>query len=115
MGEFFKLEVWYPVEVPYCGEESALEDVLSYVLVDYLEVVESVMAVESGGRVVDAMNRYRMDTDFPWVKLCLGSIPERTAGYVLAWITDKPVLIVDEDGSDESVSTTFRVMGTGQE
>ena len=103
------------VRLSLLGEESGLEDALSYVLVDYLEAVESVKAVESGDRVVVQLNRYRVDTDFPRVKLCLGSIPVSTAGCVLAWVTEKPVLFVDEDGSGESTTATFRVMGTGQE
>ena len=103
------------VRLSLLGEESGLEDALSYVLVDYLEAVESVKAVLSGDRVVVQLNRYRVDTDFPRVKLCLGSIPVSTAGCVLAWVTGKPVLFVDEAGSGESTTATFRVMGSGQE
>ena len=103
------------VRLSLLGEESGLEDALSFVLVDYLEAVESVRAVESGDRVVVQLNKFRMDTGFPRVKLCLGSIPVSTAGCVLAWVTGKPVRFVDEDGSGDSTTATFQVMGSGQE
>ena len=103
------------VRLSLLGEESGLEDALNYVLVDYLEAVESVKAVESGDRIVVQLDRYRMDTEFPRVKLCLGSISVSTAGCVLAWVTGRPVQFVVEDSSGESVIATFRVMGSGQE
>lgn len=103
------------VRLSLLDEEWGLEAALSYVLVDYFEAVESVNLIRSGDRVVVQLNKYRVDTDFPRVRMCLGSIPVSTVGCVLAWVKGQPVLFVDENGSDESTTATFRVMRSGQE
>jgi len=97
------------------GEESGVEDALVYVLVDYLEAVESVRAVETGDRVVVELSRPRVDTGFDRFRMCLGSVPVSVAGCVLAWVLGEPVLFMGEAMDGGRVTASFRVVTVGQE
>ena len=95
------------------GEESGVEDALVYVLVDYLEAVESVRAVETGDRVVVELSRPRVDTGFDRFRMCLGSVPVSVAGCVLAWVLGEPVLFLGEERDGDRVTASFRVVTVG--
>lgn len=97
------------------GDEGGVEDALAYVLVDYLEMVEGVRAVEQGDRVVVELRRPRVDTGFARFRMCLGSVPASVAGCVLAWVLGEPVLFVGEEMDGGRVTASFRVVRVGQE
>jgi hypothetical protein len=92
------------------GEESGVEDALVFVLVDYLEFVESVRAVVSGDRIVVELNKPRVDTGFNRFKQCLGSLPSSVSGCVLAWVLDAPVVFVGEEENGDRVTASYRVL-----
>lgn len=97
------------------GEESGVEDALSFVLVDFLESVEGVKAVRSGDRFVVQLDKIRADTVYPRVRMCLGSSASSVAGCVLAWVMCKPVQFLGEEQLGDSVTASFRLIGVGQE
>jgi len=97
------------------GEEAGLEDALSYVLVDYLEAVDSVKAAEAGDNLVVQVTGPRMETGFPLFAACLGSAVVSVAGCVAAWVKGEPVVFLGEDRVKGSVTARFRVVGLGEE
>ena len=97
------------------GEENGVEDALVYLLVDYVELVESVRAVETGDRVVVELLRPRVDPEYTRYQMCLGSLASSVAGCVLAWIYDAPVVYIGEEKTDDRITASFRVNRTGQE
>ncbi len=91
------------------GEESGLEDSLVFVLVDYMELVESVRAVVRGDRIVVEFNRPRLETGFNRFNECMGSLASSVAGCVLAWVFKGPVHYLGEERSDDLITSSYRV------
>jgi hypothetical protein len=91
------------------GEESGVDEALSYVLVDFLEAVESVKSVEAGRRIIVSMSKPRIRSDFPRFNTCLGTLPTSIAGCVLAQVLNKPVGLIEEQATNQQVTTTFEV------
>jgi hypothetical protein len=91
------------------GEESGVDDALSYVLVDFLEAVESVKSVEAGRRTIINFSKPRIRSDFPRFNTCLGTLPTSIAGCVLAQVLGKPVGLIEEQVTNEQVIATFEV------
>ncbi|MCW4050737.1 MAG: hypothetical protein NWE89_13485 [Candidatus Bathyarchaeota archaeon] len=92
-------------------EESGVEDALSYVLVDYLEAVDGLKAVETGGNVVVEITRPLMQTEFPRYNDSMGSLVTSIAGCVVSWVLGKPVEFIGEDVLGDVVTARFRVYG----
>lgn len=99
------------VRLSLLSEESGVEEALNYVLVDFLEVVESVKAVEDSDRIVVEMNSPRVETDFPRFTRVLGSMPSSLAGCVISKVLDRPVVFEDEEVDGDRVRGIFRVAG----
>jgi len=89
---------------------SGLEDALRYVLVDFVEAVESVKAVGEGGRVVVDLVKPRLRTDFPRFRRVLGSLVTSIAGCVLASCLEVPVVFDEEQADGERVRAIFMVI-----
>lgn len=95
--------------------ESGLEAALSLVLVDTVEAVESLRALEDLSRVMIHLKNPRIDTIHPRFKAVLGSLPTSLAGSVLAAVKDAPVLLVEENMDGNSLKAEFKVLtGTGE-
>jgi len=103
------------VRIAGVSEEAGLEDALSYVLVDYLEAVNSVKAAEAGDNLIFQFKGPKMETDFPLFASCLGSATVSVAGCVAAWVKGKPVAYLGEDRVGDSVTARFRVVDVGEE
>jgi len=101
------------VRLSLIGEESGIEEALSYVLVDTLEAVDGVKAVRAGDRVVVQILKPRMETGFPRFRKVLGSLPVSVAGCVLAAVLKQPVLYEGEEGLGSTLNATFRVIKAG--
>jgi hypothetical protein len=97
------------VRLSEIGEESGVDDALSYVLVDFLEAVESVKSVEAGRRTIVSMSKPRIRSDFPRFNTCLGTLPTSIAGCILAQVLRKPVGLVEEQATNQQVIATFEV------
>jgi hypothetical protein len=91
------------------GEDSKAEEALSNILVEKLEFLESVKEAESGDKVVVRMSGSRMETDLPRFKKVLGSLPTSIAGCVLAFVFDKPLVLIEEEVSGRVITATFEV------
>ena len=91
------------------GGESDVEGALEYVLVDFLEAVESVKSLSVGERVVVEIRKPRIVTEFPRFNAVLGSLPTSVSGCVVAHVLGKPVRLVEEHSIDGGVSATFEV------
>jgi len=103
------------VRVAALGEEAGVENALVYVLVDYLEAVDSVKTVEEGDNLVVQISSPRMSTDFPLFRECLGSVTVSVVGCVAAWVKGKPLAFLGEDSVDGYVTARFRVVDIGEE
>jgi len=97
------------VRISVLSEDYGVEEALNYVLVDFLEAVQSVKTVEEGGRVVVEMKVPRMNTDFPRFQRVLGSVASSVVGCVLASVLMKPVVFSDEEINGDSVRGFFEV------
>jgi hypothetical protein len=100
------------VRLGMLGEESGVEEALSYVLTDFLEAVESVKSVEVGRSIVVKMTNPKIRTDFPRFNMCLGSLPTSIAGCVLAQVLGKPVALIEEQAIERTITATFEVPET---
>jgi hypothetical protein len=98
------------VRIASLEEGSDVDKALSDILVDFLEVVESVKAVRSGDLYILEMSRARVDTRFPRFKLVLGSLLTSIVGCILAAVLGKPVVLVNEDLSGKKVTVSFKVL-----
>ena len=85
------------VRLSLLPEDVGAEDALSHVLVDFLEAVASVKAVEKGREVVVELAGPRAGTEYPRVNRCLGSYPVSVAGCVLAKVYGAPVRYAGEE------------------
>ena len=97
------------VRLSLLSEESGVEEALNFVLVDFLEAVESVKAVEDSDRIVVEMNSPRVETDFPRFERVLGSVVTSVAGCVISRVLGKPVIFEDEEVDGDRVRGMFRV------
>ena len=91
------------------GEESGVDEALSYMLVDFLEAVASVKSVGVGRRTIISISKPRIRSDFPRFNICLGTLPTSIAGCVLAQILGKPVALIEEFAVGDQVNATFEV------
>ncbi len=92
------------------GKSSRAEEALRKILVEKLEFIESIKEVESGSKVVINMHRSRVETDLPRFRKILGTIPTSLAGCILAYLFDKPLILIDEKMSGKVITATFEVM-----
>jgi hypothetical protein len=92
------------------GEDSGVEDALNYVLVDFLESVESVQSVTTGSNVVVQFKKPVLTSEYSRFNMLLGSLPASIAGCVIAGVLDAPVSYLSEDISDDSYTVRFRVL-----
>ncbi len=89
---------------------SGVEEALTHVLVDFLEAVKSVRAVQGGQRVVIDMTGARVETEFPRFRRVLGSLATSTAGCVLSTVIEAPVQLSDEQMEDDRIRCIFTVV-----
>jgi len=97
------------VRLSLLSPESGVEEALTHVLVDFLEIVQSVKAVRDGERIVVEMRGSRVETEFPRFRMVLGSISTSTAGCVLSTVVDVPVLFKDEQIEERRIRSVFQV------
>ncbi len=97
------------VRLSMLSEESGLEEALNYVLVDFLEAIDSVKAITVEDRVTVQMENPRISTDFPRFKMVLGSIPTSLAGCVISNVLDKPMWFLEETVLGRQIRATFRI------
>ena len=97
------------VRLSLLSEESGIEEALNYVLVDFLEAVDSVKAVTAEDRIIVQMENPRIRTDFPRFEMVLGSIPTSLAGCVVATVLGKPMLFIEETVLGKQIRATFRI------
>jgi hypothetical protein len=94
------------------GEVGA-EDALNYVLVDFIEAVESVKFVRRGGEAVVELGKPRAASEYSRVNECLGSYAVSVAGCVLAHVLRSPVHYRGEEASGDSILGYFLVSSSG--
>ena len=92
------------------GEDSGVEDALNYVLVDFLESVESVQSVTTGSNVVVQFKKPVLTSEYSRFNMLLGSLTASIVGCVIAGVLDAPVSFLSEDISDDSYTVRFRVL-----
>ena len=105
--------VFLPVSIDMfssIGEDSNAEEAISIVLVEQLEALESVKAIESGNKVIVRMSGSRIETELPIFKNVLGSLTTSIAGCVLAYIYNKPLAFIEEKLSGKVIIATFEVL-----
>jgi hypothetical protein len=94
-------------------EGGNIEDALSYVLVDFVEAVESLKAVQISDKVVVQMRGIRLTTEFSHYKKVFGSQPTSLVGCVLSYVLGRPVSFLDEKTSGSLVEARFKVERVG--
>jgi hypothetical protein len=97
------------VRLSQLPEDVDAEDTLSHVLVDFIEIVESIKYVRSGAEVVVELGRPRLASEYPRVNTCFGSFSVSVAGCVLAHVLRSLVYFKGEEVSGSSVIGYFEV------
>lgn len=98
------------VRLSLLSSQSGVEEALTHVLVDFLEAVHSVRAVQDGQQIVIDMTGSRVETEFPRFRRILGSLATSTAGCVLSTVIEAPVLLRDEQIKDDRIRCVFEVV-----
>jgi len=101
------------VRLSQLPEGAEPEAALNHVLMDFLEVVESVRYVSSGARAVVELAGPRVASGYPRVNECLGSYTVSIAGCVLAHVLRRPVEYGGEEESGGDVLGYFKVAPHG--
>lgn len=96
------------------GADMGLEAALSFVMVDFVEIAESVDVVEEDGMIEVRLGNPQLDTDFSIYKKVLGSIPASIAGCVTAFTLDRPVRFTDERAEGEEIIARFEVVSESE-
>ena len=99
------------VRLSVLSDDYGVEEALNYVLVDFLEAVESVKAVQDDGRLVVEMKVPRVETEFPRFQRVLGSMPSSLAGCVIARVLVEPVVFSGEEVDGRKIRAFFEVAG----
>ncbi len=89
--------------------EIAVEDALNDVLVDFLEIVNSVKSVRELDNIVVELTDLKTTSVFPRVNKSLGSISVSICGSVIAHVSGKPVFFNGEKFNEDNVVGFFRV------
>jgi hypothetical protein len=87
-----------------------VDEALSHILVDLLEVVESLKVVRSNDTYILEMSRTQSDTRFPRFKVVPVLLLTSIIGCILATVLWKPVMLVNEDLSIKKVTVSFKVL-----
>jgi hypothetical protein len=90
------------------GDEAGIEDSLNYILVDFLEAVESVKATRDRENIFVSISGLRLSTNYPRFKKVLGELPTSIAGNVLASVTGNPVTLIKENTYRDEVRAVFK-------
>jgi hypothetical protein len=98
------------VRLSRLGAESGVEEALTHVLVDFLEAVKSVKAVQDGQRIVIDMSGVRVETEFPRFRRILGCLATSMAGCVLSTVVESPVELRDEKIENDKIRCVFTVV-----
>lgn len=92
------------------GFDMGLEAALSFILMDFVEIVDSVEVVEDNGQIEVRLRNPQLDTDFPIHRSVLGSIPTSIAGCVIAFSLDSPVKFAAERRHKNEIIARFEVV-----
>lgn len=92
------------------GDDSVVEDALNFVLVDFLESVESVQSVTTGDNVVVQFKKPVLRSEYSRFNRLFGSLPASIGGCVIAGVLGEPVSFLSEDVSGDSYTVRFRVL-----
>ena len=87
-----------------------LEAALSFVLVDFVEVVDSVEVLREMDEIEVRLRDPKLNTDFTTYRRVLGSIPTSIAGSILAYSIDSPVRFTGERREEKETIARFRVV-----
>lgn len=91
-------------------QDVGLEAALDYVLVDFVELVESLQVIDRGEVIEIVLNNPRIDTEFSRFRRVLGSLPVSVAGSVIAFSLNSPVKFEGEDFEESEITARFRVV-----
>jgi len=108
-----RLMVFLPVPFKILSKAdpgSKPEEALNYILIEQLEILESVKAIESSNKIAVKMSGFLVETEFPRVKKVLGSLPTCIAGCILSHILRKPVLLLKEELFNRTIMATFEML-----
>ncbi len=98
------------VRLSQLGAGSGVEEALTHVLVDFLEAVKSVRAVQDRKQIVIDISGARVETEFPRFRRILGCLATSTAGCVLSTVVEAPVELKDEEVRDDRIRCIFTVV-----
>lgn len=90
--------------------DMGLEAALSLILVDFVELVDSVEFSEENGKIEVRLRNPQLDTEFPTYKKILGSIPTSVAGCVIAFSLDLPIKFTGERREGNEIIAKFKVV-----
>lgn len=100
-----------PYEILTTVEDgSKPEEALNYILIEQLEILESVKAVESMNKISVHMSGFSMDNKFTRIQMVLGSLPTSMTGCILSLVLKKPLVLIKEEFSKESITSTYEVL-----
>jgi hypothetical protein len=97
------------VRLSMFSEDTIVEDALNYILVDFLEAVDSLKMVQEGDNIVVQISRPRISTDFPRYNKSLGSLTTSIAGSIISYVRGQPIEYLSEDKIMDSLTSRFRV------
>lgn len=92
------------------SSEYTLEDALNMVLVDQLEVADSVKVVDELESILVEINGGKTGGDYDRINFCLGSLQSNLSGLIIARITGRPVYYIREEIDAGTIKAFFRYL-----
>ena len=86
------------------------EEALNHILVEQLEILESIKAIESTNKIAIKMSGSRVEVEFPRTKKVLGSLPTCITGSILSYILKKPIILLKEESSGRDIIASFEML-----
>jgi hypothetical protein len=101
------------VRLALLPEDILIEDALNAVLVDFVELANSVKVVSEGSQILVELVSPKVGSDYDRVNRSLGSLSVSISGCVIADIMGEPVFFLREESVDNILTGFFRVGQVG--
>jgi hypothetical protein len=90
-----------------------LEDALSYLMVDYFEIVNSIKTINSGEKLILRIENPKVKINSPRYNEVFGSFTTSVAGCIISKFLSKPVQFLEESSKNDIITASFKVQLDG--
>jgi len=90
--------------------ETNIDTQLDYTLIETLEIAEKIKTIKSGDTIIIQVHKPKIDINYPRFKIILGSLPSLLAAQTIATITSRPVKIIQEQNTKNTLTIQLKLL-----